>query len=105
MALRAFKKLKIEDRATEKFQDNVEVSLNAVLNKEILDGILIQNVSILTGVTNVINHKLDRIPLGYLIIRKRADSRIWDLQDANNNKTKTLSLVCSADVTIDIWVF
>ena len=79
-------------------------SLDLISSKEILDGISLKNVSLLTG-ANTINHTLGRKPLGYFIVRKRAQSDIWDTQDSNPNQAITLILNCSANVTVDLWIY
>lgn len=88
-----------------RIQDNIVSVLDNITDKEILDGIRVTNVPLISGITNEINHGLGRIPLGWVIIRKRAQADIWDLQDSNVNKSRTLSLACSSDVIIDLWIF
>jgi len=88
-----------------RIQDNISTVLDNITDKEILDGIRVTNVALLNGVTNEVNHGLGRTPLGWIIIRKRAQADIWDLQDSNINKSRTLSLACSSDVIIDLWIF
>jgi hypothetical protein len=88
-----------------RIQDNIVTVLNGITDKEILDGVRLINITLTSGVTNQINHSLGREPIGWIIIRKRTQSDIWDLQDDNVNKNRFLSLACSADVTIDLWIF
>jgi hypothetical protein len=86
-------------------QDNLASTLDTITSIEMLDGVRIENIKLLSGIDNLISHKLNRIPLGYIILRKRASSDIWDTQDSNKSPSKTLILNCSANVTIDIWIF
>lgn len=86
-------------------QENVKNVVNQVLSKEIIDGILIKGVCLHAGTSYEVDHGLGREPLGWVIVRKRADSRVWDLQDYNPNTVRTLVLVASHDITIDLWVF
>ena len=103
--MKSFKKIKIIKPETARFQENVEQALKPITDARIIDGILIKEVSLLSADDNFINHKLGRKVQGWLVVRKRADSRVWDLQDSNVNDTKTLKLKCSADVTVDLWIF
>ncbi len=93
-----------EDKDVNKVQDNINTSLSAVLSKEIVDGILLKEVDLVTG-TNVISHKLNRKIEGWIIVRKRATADIWDSQDSSNTRDRTLTLESSADVTVDLWIF
>ena len=88
-----------------RFQDNVETVLDVVTDKLILDGVLLKNISLEASTTNMVNHGLGRVPIGWFITRKRAQSDIWDLQDVNTTPSRNLALACSDDVTIDLWVF
>jgi hypothetical protein len=104
-SLKAFKVIGTEDKDFNKLQDNIDQVLTPVLNCPLIDGVLVKDLCLQAGVSNEISHKLDRKPLGWMIVRKRRDSRIWDLQDTNAQPTKTLSIACSHDVQIDIWIF
>ncbi len=100
------KKIDLGNQAVNKLQENVRILTNEIIGKQILDGILLTKVSLTTGVTNPVDHKLGRQPLGWLVLRKRATADIWDTQDTNtNNKNGTLFLRCSADVVVDLWIF
>lgn len=103
--MKKLKTINTTDKELSRVQDNVEAVLNVVTDKAILDGNRITNVSLTTGTTNEINHGLGRELIGWIILRKRSQADVWDLQDDSQNKKKTLSLACSADVKIDLWVF
>jgi hypothetical protein len=112
MAVKVFKKINVRTRNLEdmgrdiaRVQDNIEQFAQPIVNSEIIDGTLCKNVSLTAGVANDVTHMLGRKPLGWMLVRKRQDSRIWDLQDDNPNPTTTLTMACSHDVTVDIWFF
>jgi hypothetical protein len=104
-SLKRFKKIPSKDNVTKQLQNNVEEAINPIINSQIVDGVLVRDVCLLALKPNLVTHKLGREPLGYVIVRKRADSRIWDVQDDNINKTTTLAITCSHDVQVDLWVF
>jgi hypothetical protein len=83
----------------------VEQLIEPFLNSEIINGVLIKNVNLDSSITNQVNHKLGRKPQGWIIVRQRANSIIWDSQDTNTKANRTLELSCSANVTIDLWIF
>lgn len=105
MALKAFKKTSNDDTVVMKLQENIDNALAPVLNSAIIDGILLQDVVLATGLTNKISHKLNRKPLGYIVIAKNANAQVWDSQATNLLPKSTLELLCSADVTVSLWVF
>lgn len=100
-----FRKITLSTAALQKFQENVRSSIDSIIACPIIDGLLIENVSLTAASTTEVYHKLGRKPKGWLIVRQRGQANIWDLQDANKNKSVTLSLACSADVVVDIWIF
>ena len=105
MGKKAFKKLHFPDQTVRKLQSNVENALAPIINSDILDGVLLKNVDLRFDRINEINHGLGRAPQGWIIVRLRGDSRIWDVQDSNNTKQRTLSLRCTTDVEVDMWIF
>ena len=105
MLIKDFKKIKVDDKTTERFQDNVEQAIKPIISVPILDGVLCEDVSLTAGISNEVEHMLGRKPRGYMIVRKQRDTRIWDLQETNDTPTTTLSIACSHDSTVSIWIF
>jgi hypothetical protein len=102
MAFRAFKKLAQTTFEAAKAQDNNRQFNDQFKNNPLLDGVRLQNITIGTGASGTqIAHKLERKPLGYIIIRQNADARIWWL----SWNDRFLVLRSSASVNVDIWVF
>lgn len=105
-SLKRFKKVSLPKQPElAQIQNNIEEALNPVINSNIVDGVLIKDLSLTALKANLILHKLGRDPLGWIVVRKRADSRIWDVQDSNTQSDRTIAITCSHDVTIDLWVF
>lgn len=105
MALKAFKKTSVDDTGVMKMQENIDAALVPILNAQIIDGVLLTGVSLLTGTTNVVEHRLNRKPLGYIVVLKSANANVWDSQSTNKLPTSTLELLCSANVVVNLWVF
>lgn len=78
--------------------------LNPVLSNELLNGQVLSNVELISGV-NVINHKLGRPLQGWLLVRQRAAGTVYDNQDSATFPTLNLVLVSSAPMSVDIYVF
>lgn len=75
--------------------------LDPIIRNQLLQGILIQNISLKTGV-NVINHKLGRKQIGYIITDIDSAAVIYRSQPLN---ALTLTLTSDADATISLWMF
>lgn len=78
--------------------------LNPTLSLPILNGNLLQNVPLSSGV-NQINHKLGRNLIGWFPVRKRSAGTVYDSQDTNPSPSVTLTLHSSDASVIDLWVF
>lgn len=99
--MKKFKKLVSEQADSNQIQANVEEAFNQINTKAIVDGVLLKDIILTTGIINKISHKLGRKPLGYIIVRRNANSTIYD----NSVDNKTINLNCTANVTVSIWVF
>lgn len=104
-SLKRYKKIPSKSSELNQVQKNVEEVINPVINSQIVDGVLLRNLKLCALEANLVTHKLGRPPLGWIVVRKRADSRIWDVQDANVLKKTTLALTCSHEVEVDLWIF
>lgn len=82
-------------------QTNWASQINPILNNPLVNGQLLKNIEIVAG-SNVINHLLSRQMQGYFVTNANAAATIYRSQPFN---TQTLTLVSSAPVTIDLWVF
>ncbi len=84
-------------------QDAVDNVLRVIRKKEIIDGILLENLVLASGTTNQINHGLGVPIRGWIVVRQNANSSIWEAISALPNVI--LSLNCSVTVTVSLWVF
>ena len=100
---RGFKKLD-GDFVANKAQENTASVITPFLRSRILDGVLLKNISLNSG-SNLVEHKLGRKIEGWIVVRQRADARVWDDQDNNVNVSTTLKLQTSAAVEVDLWIF
>lgn len=100
-----FKIVEIPDQIISRFQDNVEQAISLLPSTEIIQGRLIKNINLVASTPNQIDHKLGRNVVGWVITRQKSSSIIWDEQDSNPNQKLTLTLNCSANVVIDLWIF
>lgn len=78
--------------------------IEPVLNAPIVDGSLMTGIVLISG-TTVVNHKLGRKLVGWLIVGSNAAATVYDNQATNQTPQLTLSLTSSAAVTVNLWVF
>lgn len=105
MGLGALRKIQSDDDVLNRFQDNVASAISPIIQQPILGGNLLSGISLLTGVDNNVPHKLGRKLIGYMVVRKNSNSTVWDSQGFNLSQNSTLILNCSANTTVDLWVF
>lgn len=81
-------------------QDRWATLLNPVISNEINQGTLLTDINLKSG-SNVINHKLGRQPLGWIIVDQTASAEIYRTAWSN----LTLTLNSSATASVALWVF
>jgi hypothetical protein len=92
------------DRIINQIQQNTAKVVNPLTTVPLNSGSILPNVTLVTG-ANSVNHLLGRALVGWFLVRQRSAASIYDTQDTNLTPTLTLSLVSSADVVVDIFVF
>jgi hypothetical protein len=86
-------------RTVNTIQQNVEDVVNKIEKNTILDKVTYSGVVINGSAT--LEHKLKRVPTGYLIIQQNANAQIW-----NGAITDTsIVLNSSSNVTVSIYIF
>lgn len=102
--LKKFVSLTLEDQDLNRVQSNVEKALTPVLTNLLLDSNLVREVPLVVG-TNVVDHKLGRAPIGYIITRQRAAANIYDVQDTNSTPSKNFLINSDAVTNVDVYFF
>jgi len=103
MAIKDFKSVGIDDPQVAKFQQNVSEALVPLQRAQILDGLLLRNIELISGQSNIVPHKLGRALLGWQIAGINANATVWASESPL--PSKNLLLNCSANCTISLWVF
>ena len=93
-----------DDRNIQQLQQNIKQAVDPVIQNPLVNGQLKKNLTMVAG-TNTIMTGLNREIQGYLVVRNRAASTYYDIQDSNPIPTKTLILVFSAPTVIDVYIF
>jgi len=97
--MKDYKKIRTGNYNIDKIQDNLTQYLNQFDGLFILDGILHKDIEINTSFA--LEHKLGRLPIGYIVIKKDTNAIIYN----GDITVALLNLSSSASVTADIWVF
>ena len=95
------RKIQSGDFSLMQVQTNTEQVINAIREKDVLDGVRVEGVALSTSATQI-EHKLDRKPLGWLIVGKNGPGDVWE---SATRTSKLLTLQADATVTVDLWVF
>lgn len=104
MNIRAFPQVQTDDRNVNQLQKNIQQSLGPVIANPLVSGVILESVSLASG-DNTIPHKLGRVLQGWVVVRKRAASEIFDKQDSNPTPEVTLVLNASVAVVVNLYVF
>ena len=86
-------------------QDHVEEVLTPVTNSVIIDGVILEDIDLVSGSFTSIEHKLGRKPRGYLVIRKSAAQTVYEEVGDYDSRKLFLKLRASGTVTVNLWVF
>lgn len=98
-----FKKFKSQDSDLNLVQDNVAKVFKSILANPLIDMSFLKDIELLTGQDNIVEHKLQRKPLGFIIVNKNANSEVWN--ETSSLEKKLMNLKCSADVIVSIIIF
>jgi hypothetical protein len=93
-------KVHAADTTLNRVQDAQIEAFRPLTTNELLDGHLLKSVALASG-SNLIAHRLDRAPVGWIIVRRNGAATVHEL--AVDSRHLTLS--ASAAVTVDLYVF
>ena len=86
-------------------QDHVESVINPILASVIIDGVILEDIDLVsTGFTSI-EHKLGRKPRGYLVIRRSSAQTVYEDAGDYDNRKLFMKLRASGSVTVNLWVF
>ena len=108
--MKKFKKLIIPPdfpmaRVFNNAQDHIESVINPVLDSAIVNGVILEDIDLVSGSFTSVEHKLGRKPRGYLVIRKSAAQTVYEDVGDYDNRKLFLKLRASGSVTVNLWVF
>lgn len=86
----------------QKLINHVQEYLNQLTNNVILDGVLVENISVSTSPTQI-NHGLGREVRGYLLVKSSANVTIYST--TNTTPKSLLTITASGSATISLYIF
>ena len=106
MSVKRVTKINIkDDLQLSRVQENVTRTLDDITGRDLLGGIILTDIALVTGRINEVSHLLGDTLTGWMIVDQNAQADIWRDPAVNQNDKLTLNLRTSADVTVKIWVF
>ena len=80
-------------------QSHVNSAVKQIANSPIIDGVVIKGIDLGTGDT-LVDHKLGRNPIGWIVIRKNEAGEVYESTTANSNRDKFLIPVSYTHLTL-----
>ncbi len=103
--VKGLRKVNPKDPDMSRMEKYTQEFVAQLLDNEMLGGLLLKSVVLTTGQVNMVEHRLDRPLIGWFYTRKNANADVWQDPAENSHPSRTLDLQCSANVTVDLWVF
>jgi hypothetical protein len=92
-------------RIINQLQNNIYNSITSIIKATQNDSIVLQNITLISGQINTINHTLNRKLKGWYLSRVRGKCQVYDVQDTNKSQELTLLLNTDTTVVVDLVVF
>lgn len=108
LSQKSMTEIALESQELVRFQGNVATAVNAVLQAEILDGVLVPNVIVKSNNKALVPHGLGRRARGVLIVAANAPTSSFYMVPADQTSPEgavVLSFSSGAGATISCWVF
>lgn len=94
--------VKTGNQGLDLFMTRIKSELDPVLASTLLQGNLLPNIQLSASSPTIINHKLGRSQIGWMITDQNAQARIYRSQPLNSTQ---LTLSSDANVVVSLWVF
>jgi hypothetical protein len=96
------------DQNLQLIQNNVNNALTPLQNQPMTGGVLLNNLSLISGQDNLIQHTLGRVPVIYFIGNFTVNTTVWSptsssLNGASSNAL-TINLRCSTSCNVSMWI-
>lgn len=102
-----FLRLHSNDQAVNRLQDNMQLFAEFLQSVPILDGVLLEGISLAVSSSNLVQHGLDRTWRGWFIVNLESASfpDIFVPSTDTSDRTRYIQLDSSVAATVSLWVF
>lgn len=100
MPVQEYKQFQPSDPEVASLQSNLREWALQFTGIEILQGRLLKDINITTSQTAIV-HGLNRRINGWILVAVDVDTRVWEVSRSET----VLTLDCSSNATISLWVF
>lgn len=106
MSIPVITKIRTGNQDIDRIGDSLLNLRNWLGNKEILDGVLIEDQALVTGANgNSITHKLGRAYKGYIVVRRSDYTLSHGDQPSLTDTSLFINIRASVACTVTLWVF
>ena len=79
--------------------------MRPVTGSSIIGGLVIEGITLASGTTSKIAHKLERKLTGWVVVSKNAAQHVYDVNSEKTDLDTYIHLTAGGTVTVNIWVF
>ena len=105
MTVRSFERISVTDPEVQNLQYRLEETLRPVTDSSIIGGRIIEDITLASGTTSKIAHKLGRKLIGWAVVGKNAAQHVYDVNSGKTDLDTYIHLTAGGTVTVNIWVF
>lgn len=91
-------------KETNLIQETISTMNQQLINCPLIEGVLLQEVAV-SSTGTYLEHKLNRIPIGYIVVRKNSSSVVFASSGGTWNNKHIYLTSSSGTITCDLWVF
>lgn len=96
----AFTRIQTPDKNLQLIQDNIDRALSPLQAAPLIDGNMLTGQALLAAADNKVAHKLGYTPSFFVLTQQNANSVVWQIAADSS----FITLKCSADCTVSLWV-
>ena len=105
MTVRSFERISVTEPEVQNLQYRLEETLRPVTDSSIIGGRIIEDITLASGTTSKIAHKLGRKLIGWVVVGKNAAQHVYDVNSGKTDLDTYIYLTAGGTVTVNIWVF
>ena len=105
MAIRNFERINVTSPEISHLQYRLEETFRPLTSSSVIDGILLEDILLASGVTSKVAHKLGRKLIGWIVVGKNAAQHVYDANSGKTDLDQYIHLTAGGTTTVNVWVF